>query len=164
MGDNEADGAAVPKGTDWMQNSVERCLGLDLGEKRIGVALSDPLGWTAGPLTAVARIGWRRDLAALRSLIDSHEVCRVIVGLPIRMDGTAGERARRTQEFVERLRASLSIPVESWDERLTTAQAERVLLEADVRREKRRQVVDSMAASLILQGYLDYRNAGGIPR
>ena len=69
-----------------------------------------------------------------------------------------------SQEFVERLRASLSIPVESWDERLTTAQAERVLLEADVRREKRRQVVDSMAASLILQGYLDYRNAGGIPR
>jgi putative Holliday junction resolvase len=72
--------------------------------------------------------------------------------------------ARRTQEFVERFRLTVSIPVETWDERLTTVEAERTLIQADLRREKRRQVVDSMAASLILQGYLDYRNSGGSPR
>ena len=143
---------------------MERCLGLDLGEKRIGVSLSDALGWTAGPLAAVARVGWKKDMAALRSLILEHQVQRVVVGLPIKMDGTSGEMARRTQEFVERFRLTVSIPVETWDERLTTVQAERILVEADMRRDKRRQVIDSMAACLILQGYLDYRNAGGSPR
>jgi putative Holliday junction resolvase len=144
--------------------SVERCLGVDLGEKRIGISLSDGLGWTAGPLAALARVGWKKDLAALRALILQHEVRRVVVGLPINMDGSAGEMARRTQEFVDRFRLTVSIPVETWDERLTTVQAERILLEADLRRDKRRQVIDSMAACLILQGYLDYRNAGGVPR
>ena len=144
--------------------SVERCLGVDLGEKRIGISLSDALGWTAGPLAALARVGWKKDLAALRSLILEHEVGRVVVGLPINMDGSTGEMARRTQEFVERFRLTVSIPVETWDERLTTVQAERILLEADLRRDKRRHVIDSMAACLILQGYLDYRNAGGVPR
>ena len=147
-----------------MGMAVERCLGLDLGEKRIGVALSDPLGWTAGPLPAVPRVGWKKDFAALRALIEMHEVGRIVVGLPIQMDGTVGEMARHTQEFAQQLRARVRVPVETWDERLTTVQAERVLLEADVRREKRRKVIDSMAASLILQGYLDYRNAGGAPR
>jgi len=144
--------------------SVERCLGVDLGEKRIGISLSDTLGWTAGPLAALVRVGWKKDLAALRSLILEHEVGRVVVGLPINMDGSTGEMARRTQEFVDRFRLTVSIPVETWDERLTTVQAERILLEADLRRDKRRQVIDSMAACLILQGYLDYRNAGGVPR
>jgi putative Holliday junction resolvase len=143
---------------------MERCLGLDLGEKRIGISLSDALGWTAGPLSALQRIGWKKDLAALRSLIAAHEVQRVVVGLPIQMDGTEGEMARRTQEFVARFRMTVSIPVETWDERLSTVQAERILVEADLRRDKRRQVIDSMAACLILQGYLDYRNAGGAPR
>ena len=143
---------------------MERCLGLDLGEKRIGISLSDALGWTAGPLSAVQRIGWKKDLAALRSLIAEHEVQRVVVGLPIQMDGTEGEMARRTQEFVAHFRLTISIPVETWDERLTTVQAERILVEADLRRDKRREVIDSLAACLILQGYLDYRNAGGAPR
>ena len=143
---------------------MERCLGLDLGEKRIGLSLSDALGWTAGPLQALARVGWKKDLAALRSLIVQHEVGRVVVGLPIQMNGTEGEMARRTQEFVERFRRTISIPVETWDERLTTVQAERILVEADLRRDRRREVVDSMAACLILQGYLDYRNGGGLPR
>jgi putative Holliday junction resolvase len=143
---------------------MERCLGLDLGEKRIGISLSDALGWTAGPLSALQRVGWKKDLAALRSLIAEHEVQRVVVGLPIQMDGREGEMARRTQEFVARFRLTITIPVETWDERLTTVQAERILVEADVRRDKRRAVIDSMAACLILQGYLDYRNAGGTPR
>jgi putative Holliday junction resolvase len=147
-----------------MADSVERCLGMDLGDKRIGLALSDALGWTAGPLPPLIRIGWKKDLAALRSLISAHEVRRIVIGLPIRMDGMEGERARRTRDFVDRLKSALPIPIETWDERLTTVEAERVLLQADLRRERRRLVVDSVAASLILQGYLDYRNAGGGPR
>ena len=147
-----------------MGDSVERCLGLDLGDKRIGLALSDALGWTAGPLPTLTRVGWKKDLAALRSLISAHEVRRIVIGLPLRMDGLEGERARRTRDFVDRLRSALPIPVETWDERLTTVEAERALLQADLRREKRRKVVDSVAAILILQGYLDYRNAGGDPR
>jgi putative Holliday junction resolvase len=137
---------------------------MDLGEKRIGLALSDPLGWTAGPLPALQRIGWRKDLAALRRLIEAHAILRIVVGLPLRMSGEAGEQANQASEFAQRLQAELGIPVETWDERLTTVQAERTLIESDVRRERRRQVIDSMAASLILQGYLDYRNAGGAPR
>jgi len=152
------------RGPERMGSSVERTLALDLGDRRIGLALSDALGWTAGPLPSLTRIGWKKDLSALRSLIGEHEVRRIVVGLPIRMDGTEGERARLTHEFIERLRRAVPIPVETWDERLTTVEAERTLIQAEVRREKRRQVVDSMAASLILQGYLDYRNAGGSPR
>lgn len=144
--------------------TVQRCLALDVGDRRIGVALSDGLGWTAGPLPPLERVSWRKDLARVRALIGEHAVGRVIVGLPVRMDGTRGERAEKTLDFVERLRVTIRIPVETWDERLSTREAERRLVEADVRREKRRGVVDGIAACLILQGYLDYRNAGGEPR
>ncbi len=144
--------------------TVERCLALDVGDRRIGVALSDALGWTAGPLPLLERASWKKDLALVRSLIEEHSVHRVIVGLPIRMDGTRGERAEKTLDFVERLRVTIRIPVETWDERLSTREAERRLVEADLRREKRRGVVDGIAACLILQGYLDYRNSGGEPR
>ena len=144
--------------------SVERCLGMDLGTKRIGLALSDPLGWTAAPLPALSRVGWKKDLAALRRLVETHAVLRIVVGLPLRMDGEPGEQAKQAQEFAARIRVELGVPVETWDERLTTVQAERTLIDSDVRRERRRQVIDSLAASLILQGYLDYRNAGGASR
>ena len=144
--------------------SVERCLGMDLGTKRIGLALSDPLGWTAAPIPALSRVGWKKDLAALRRLVETHAVLRIVVGLPLRMDGEPGEQARQAQEFAARLRGELGVPVETWDERLTTVQAERMLIDADVRRERRRQVIDSLAASFILQGYLDYRNGGGASR
>jgi putative Holliday junction resolvase len=143
---------------------VERCLGLDLGDRRIGVALSDPLGIAASPLPPLERVGPRRDLQGIRNLVETHEVGRVVVGLPIRMDGTRGVRAEAALEFAERLRAVLAVPVETWDERLSTVEAERRLVEADVRREHRRRVVDGVAASLVLQSYLDYRNAGGVPR
>ncbi len=138
---------------------MERCLGLDLGERRIGVALSDPLGWTAAPLPAVERISWKKDLARVRALLAEHQVGRVVVGLPIRMDGTSGERAQRTLEFVRRLQATIPVPVVTWDERLSTREAERRLVEDDVRRERRREVIDGIAATLILQGYLDSRRA-----
>jgi putative Holliday junction resolvase len=146
------------------EGDVERCLGLDLGDRRIGVALSDPLGIVASPLPPVERVGPRRDLQRIRSLVETHEVGRVVVGLPIRMDGTRGARAEAAQEFVERLRNLLPVPVEAWDERLSTVEAERRLVEADVKRAHRRRVVDGVAASLILQSYLDYRNSGGAPR
>lgn len=139
--------------------SVERCLGMDLGTKRIGLALSDPLGWTAAPIPALTRIGWKKDLAALRRLVETHAILRIVVGLPLRMNGEAGEQAKQAQEFAARLQSALGLPVETWDERLTTVQAERTLIESEVRREQRRQVIDSLAASIILQGYLDYRNA-----
>ena len=145
-------------------SSVERCLGMDLGEKRIGLALSDPLGWTAAPLPALPRSGWKKEIAALRSLVEEHTILRIVVGLPLRMSGEPGEQAKRAREFAARLQAALGVPVETWDERLTTVQAQRTLLESDVKRERRRQLVDSLAASIILQGYLDYRNAGGAPR
>jgi putative Holliday junction resolvase len=139
---------------------MERCLGLDVGDRRIGVAVSDPLGWTASPLPTVERVSWKKDLARVRSLLEEHRVELVVVGLPIRMDGTSGERAERTLEFVRRLQATTRVPVVTWDERLSTREAERRMVEADVRRERRREVIDGIAASLILQGYLDSRNAG----
>jgi putative Holliday junction resolvase len=140
---------------------MDRCLGLDVGERRIGVALSDPLGWTASPLPTVERVSWKKDLARIRALLEEHSVACVVVGLPIRMDGTPGERAERTLEFVKRLQATTKVPVVTWDERLTTKEAERRMIEDDVRRKRRREVIDGIAASLILQGYLDYRSAGG---
>src|SRR5262245_52540011 len=100
---------------------------MDLGEKRIGLALSDPLGWTAAPLPALARIGWKKDLAALRRLVQEHSIVRIVVGLPLRMSGEEGEQARQAREFAARLQRELEVPVETWDERLTTVQAERTL-------------------------------------
>lgn len=138
---------------------MSRFLGLDYGERRIGVALSDEMGWTASPLPPVERVGDRKDVARIRALVEAHEVVGVVVGLPLHLDGRPGERAERTLEFVARLRKSLAVPVETWDERLTTREAERRLIEADVSRARRRQVVDGLAASLILQGYLDRRQA-----
>jgi putative pre-16S rRNA nuclease len=140
-----------------------RNLGLDVGERRIGVAVSDPLGWTASPLPAIQRTGWKRDLARVRALVEEHRAACVVVGLPIRMDGTRGTSAERSLEFVRRLQATIRAPVVTWDERLTTREAERLMVEADVRRERRREVIDGLAACLILQGYLDSRRAGGGP-
>ena len=142
---------------------MERFLGLDVGDRRIGEALSDPLGWTASPLAPVERASWKKDLGRIRALMQEHRVAAVVVGLPIRMDGTSGSRAEVTLEFVRRLQATTPVPVVTWDERLTTREAERRLLEADVRRERRREVIDGMAASLILQGYLDRLREGGGP-
>ena len=143
---------------------MERLLGLDVGDRRIGVAVSDPMGWTASPLPPVVRVSWKKDLSRVRSLIDEYKAAGVVVGLPILMNGTAGERAEKTLEFVRRLQATTKVPVVTWDERLTTREAERRMLEADVRRARRREVIDGIAASLILQGYMDSRREGGGPR
>ncbi len=137
-----------------------RILGLDLGEKRIGVALSDALGLTAQGLTVLHRRGLELDLAEVVALAEKHQVQEIVIGLPRHLDGRMGDMAQEVQHWLEELQARLAVPVHTWDERLTTMQAERVLLEADVSRRKRRQVIDKMAAGLILQAFLDSRRRG----
>lgn len=134
-----------------------RILALDLGEKRIGVALSDALGLTAQGLTVLHRQGLEQDLAAVTTLAKKHEVQEIVIGLPRHLDGRLGKGAEEVLQWVEELKRRLLIPVHTWDERLTTMQAERVLLAADLSRRKRRQVIDKMAAGLILQAFLDSR-------
>jgi putative Holliday junction resolvase len=134
-----------------------RILALDLGEKRIGVALSDALGLTAQGLTVLSRQNLERDLEQVIALVEKHAVQEIVIGLPRHMDGRLGDRAEEALFWAKELQERLSLPVRTSDERLTTVQAERVLLEADVSRRKRRQVIDKMAAALILQGFLDSR-------
>jgi putative Holliday junction resolvase len=134
-----------------------RVFGLDVGTRTVGVALSDPLGITAQALTTVRRTGLRADLAALRQLAHAHDVTRAVIGLPLNMDGSEGPSAARSRAFGDALARALDLPVEYWDERLSTVAAQRALREGDVSRERRREVVDQVAAALILQGWLDAR-------
>jgi len=139
-----------------------RVLALDLGEVRIGLALSDPLGVVAHPLETLASDGARRDLERVERLIRDREVVRVVVGLPLHMSGDEGSGAAAARRFAARLRGRVpGVEVVLWDERLTTVQAERAMRAANVRRGKRREVIDGLAAVLILQNYLDSRSAGG---
>lgn len=132
-----------------------RIMALDVGSKRIGVALSDPLKITAQGLQTFQRTTLEEDVKGLWQLIDEHEVSQLVVGLPKNMDGSIGFKAEEVQQFVHDLTAERSIEVIWIDERLTTVSAERVLLEADVSRAKRKKVIDKMAAVVILQSYLD---------
>jgi len=132
-----------------------RIMGLDIGEKRIGVALSDPLGIIAGALTVVDRV---TDDAALKEIIDlarENEVERIVVGMPRSLDGSLGKQAQAVQSFVDLLKKRTDIPIVTWDERLSTVAAERTLLEVGMKRDKRKKRRDSLAAAIILQGYLD---------
>jgi len=135
--------------------SEPRILALDLGTKTIGLAVSDPLGLTAQGLPTLQRSNRRADLTHLRELVEALGVTRVVVGHPLHLKGYAGARAKEAERFADWLRAELAVPVELFDERLTTAEAERRLREAKVGRAKRKQVVDQMAATLLLQAYLD---------
>lgn len=132
-----------------------RLMGLDVGNKTIGVALSDPLGWTAQGLEVIRRSGINRDLERLREIIKEYEVEKAVIGIPKNMNGTIGPQAETVFGFIEIFKESIGIPVETWDERLTTLAAERMLIEADVSRSKRKKVIDKMAAVMILQGFLD---------
>lgn len=133
-----------------------RILGLDVGDKTIGVALSDPLGWTAQGLEVIRRKGnIDQDLTRLTELIKEYEVERILVGMPKNMNGTIGPQGEKVLEFIQTLEEKIGLPVKSWDERLSTVAAERTLLQADVSRSKRKKVIDKMAAAIILQGYLD---------
>ena len=132
-----------------------RIMALDVGSKRIGVALSDPLKITAQGLQTFQRTTLEEDVKGLWQLIDEHEVSQLVVGLPKNMDGTIGFKAEEVQQFIADLTAERKIETIWIDERLTTVSAERVLLEADVSRAKRKKVIDKMAAVVILQSYLD---------
>ena len=132
-----------------------RILGLDVGDRRIGIALSDPLGLTAQPLTVVERQRMTVDVEAVRSLVERHAVERVVVGLPLTLRGTTGPQAEKVTVFADALRRRLAVPVQLIDERLTTVQGERALLAAGATRRRRKQLIDQVAAQLILQQFLD---------
>lgn len=134
-----------------------RTMGLDLGTKTIGVAISDALGMTAQPITTVRRTNLKADLQALKDLAAEREVTHVVIGMPFNMDGSEGPRADATRQFAATLEKQLGLTVELWDERLSTVSAQRVLLEADLSRERRKKVVDTVAAAIILQGWLEAR-------
>lgn len=131
-----------------------RLIGLDVGEKRIGVALSDEEGRMAFPLEVIVRKSRSADLRRIAELVERHEVERVVVGLPVMLTGQEGPQARTVQTFVARLQKELPVPVVVWDERLSTAEVERLLIDADVGRGRRRRVVDKLAAAVILDSYL----------
>ncbi|MFZ2087535.1 MAG: Holliday junction resolvase RuvX [Desulfobaccales bacterium] len=137
--------------------SEPRILALDVGTKRIGLAVSDPLGFTAQGLGVLERKDWDRDLARLMEMARPYQVREVLVGLPRHMDGRLGEQAEEILALARALGEALGAQVATWDERLTTVEAERLLIQADMSRGKRRRVVDQVAASLILQAYLDSR-------
>lgn len=132
-----------------------RVLALDAGEKRIGVAVSDPLGIIAQGVTVIARRDPETDLNEIKRIIEEYKADSVVIGMPVNMDGTKGKSAEKVNEFVERLKGRLSIPVYTYDERLSTKESEKFLISADVSRKKRKQVIDKMAAQLILESYLE---------
>ncbi len=138
-----------------MNEGPGRVLAVDLGTVRVGLALSDPLRITGQPMGRLPRRALRDDLSALIEVVRANDVKVVVVGHPLLMSGIAGERALDAQAFSERLRAEVACPVVLWDERLTTVQAERALLEGNVSRKNRRNVVDAAAAALLLQSWLD---------
>ena len=132
-----------------------RILALDYGTKRIGVALSDELGWTAQPLETFERRTLAWDIAHIAALVGSHSVERVVLGLPLQLDGREGPAVRAMREFTVKLEAGLSVPVVQWDERMTTKAAEELLIAADVSRKKRKGIVDRIAAAILLRSYLE---------
>ncbi len=136
-----------------------RILGLDLGSKTIGLAVSDPLGITAQGLPTIKRTNRREDLGRLRELVQAYQIERIVLGHPLHMKGYASTRAQEAERFAERLERELKLPVELLDERLTTVQAERLLHEAGADARERREAADRIAATLILQTYLDRARA-----
>ncbi len=147
-----------------MSDEAVRILALDLGEVRIGIALSDPLGFTAQPAGCLSRRHSRRDPEAIAAYAREHGAGRIVIGHPLLLSGQAGTRAQDAQTFADALRrAAPEIPVELFDERFTTAEVKRIMISDNVARKRRREVVDSLAAVLILQSYMGSRDAAGEP-
>jgi putative Holliday junction resolvase len=136
---------------------VSRTIGIDLGSRRIGVAVSDALGLTAQPHATIERHGGVRDLEAIAAVVKAQEAGLVVLGLPLDPEGDEGKAAQAARAFADRLRAALPVPVELIDESFSTVEAEEVLLAADLSRARRKQVVDKLAAAIILQRWLDQR-------
>lgn len=135
-----------------------RYMGLDIGDIRIGIAISDENGRIALPYDVYQRIGKKKDLRYIHELILEKAIDAVVIGLPRHMNGSLGDRALLSQEFGDKLKNRITIPIHYYDERLSTVAATRALLEADMRRNNRKRVVDKVAAQFILQGYLDTVN------
>lgn len=139
-----------------------RLLGLDVGDKRIGIALSDESATLATGLSTLERVGPRKDLKALAALVREHGVSDVVVGLPRHLDGSLGPQAQKVLQFMDELRPVVKVPVVPWDERFTSVMATQALIEGGVSRRDRRSVVDKVSATLILQSYLDYRKVADV--
>lgn len=135
-----------------------RLIGLDIGEKTIGVALSDPFGWTAQGLKTIRRTGIKSDINEIINIVSEFGVEKIVAGLPKNMNNTIGPTGERVMAFCEKLKNSLKLEVIYQDERLTTVAAEKMLISADVSRKKRKEVIDTVAAVYILQTYLDRVN------
>jgi putative pre-16S rRNA nuclease len=135
--------------------SGHRLIGMDLGTKTLGLALSDVHRTIASPLETIKRTKFTHDVTHLLALTEEHGVCGLVLGLPVNLNGTEGPRAQATRAFARNLNARSLLPILLWDERLTTAAAERVLIEADTSRKRRGELIDKLAATLILQGALD---------
>lgn len=147
--------AATTDGQLGSHGSPGRLAGLDLGTKTIGVAISDTGQSIATGLETIKRRKFKQDSARLLEIIEEQEITALILGLPLNMDGTEGPRAQSTRAFARNLTPLLELPIIFWDERLSTVSAERALIEADSSRKRRKEVIDKMAATIILQGALD---------
>lgn len=132
-----------------------RVLGLDIGDRTIGVAISDPLGFTAQGITTIRRKKLEYDIEELLKICKEYNVDTIISGLPKNMNGTLGPQSEKVMEFCQVLKEHIDVPIKYWDERLTTVAAHKAMLEANMSRDKRKKVVDKIAATYILQGYLD---------
>ncbi|MBQ7477078.1 MAG: Holliday junction resolvase RuvX [Selenomonadaceae bacterium] len=142
-----------------------RCLSLDVGDKTVGIAVSDPLGLTAQGVKTVLRTSNKKDIAEIGELISQYEVEKLIIGLPKNMNGTEGERCEIVRKFAAKISAAYpEVEQIFWDERLSTVAAEKSLIAADVSRKKRKKVIDKMAAVYILQGYLDSLSANDLSK
>lgn len=132
-----------------------RILGLDVGDKTIGVAVSDPLGWTAQGIKTIRRVGIKKDLQEIINIVNEYSVEKIVVGLPKNMNGTLGPQSEKVLKFCDKLKEVCNLEIILEDERLTTMAAERTLIEAEMHWSKRKKVIDTVAATYILQGYLD---------
>ena len=138
---------------------MDRVLGLDVGGKTIGVAVSDGLGITAQGVTTIRRQSFDRDFTALEKIIEEYEAVEIVIGLPKMMDGTEAVQSGKVREFAAKIEKRFSLPITFVDERLSTALVQKMMIEGGVRREKRREVVDMLAAQIILQSYIDRKRA-----
>jgi len=141
----------------------KRLFGLDLGTKTIGMALSDVTRTIASPFETIRRTKFRADAALLAGYVEAHEICGLVLGLPRNLDGSEGPRAQSTRAFARNISPLCGLPILLWDERLTTAEAERLLIVADQSRKRRSEVIDKLAANLILQGAMDRLRAFAEP-
>lgn len=138
-----------------------RILGIDYGEKRVGVALSDPLGFTAQGLQTIEPRGKKHLLQELKAVCEKNEVTEVVIGLPVNMDGSRGPKAKQVLDLAPEMERALGVPVRTWDERLSTSEVSRLMSESGTSAGRRKAAVDRLAATVILQNYLEARRARG---